>query len=72
MARVFNGHLERLDNWLTARPNVEVLKVDYNGLVSGGIDESVARINDFLGGSLDLPAMAAVVEPDLYHQREGS
>jgi hypothetical protein len=70
MARVFSGHLERLDGWLAGKPNVKVLKVDYNELVSGRVGESAARTNDFLGGGLDLASMAAVVEPDLYRQRE--
>ena len=70
MARIFQGHLERLDGWLAERLNVTMLKVDHNQLVSGDVGESTARIDRFLGGGLDVASMAGVIEPDLYRQRE--
>lgn len=70
MARIFRGHLERLDSWLAERPNVTILNIDHYQLVSGGISESTAEIDRFLGGGLDLASMASVVEPDLYRHRE--
>lgn len=69
MARIFQGHLDRLEPWLESRRDVEVLDVDYNALVDQGSAQIVADIDAFLGGGLDTAAMRAVVEPDLYRQR---
>lgn len=70
MARIFDGHLERLGTWLAGRPDISVLEVDYNDMMAGRVEDHVELINDFVGGGLDTEAMARVVEPDLYRQRE--
>jgi hypothetical protein len=72
MARIFEGHLQRLEPWLTARDDIAVLDVDYNALVGGRSGEIIANVDTFLGGGLDVAAMQAVVEPDLYRQRHRS
>lgn len=69
MARIFEGHLQRLEPWLAARDDIQVLDVDYNELLTGRSPEIVDSIAAFLGAGLDSAAMREVVEPDLYRQR---
>jgi hypothetical protein len=69
MARIFQGHLERLGPWLAGRDDIQVLDVDYNELMGGSTTEIIAGIDAFLGNGLDIAAMRTVVEPDLYRQR---
>jgi len=69
MARIFEGHLRRLEPWLRERDDIAVLEVDYNRLTTDRTDELVAEIDTFLGSGLDVAAMRAVVEPALYRQR---
>jgi len=69
MAALFAQHLQRVEAWLSAQPNVEVLYVDYNQMLRQPAMHA-AEVNRFLGHKLDLERMAAVVEPDLYRQRQ--
>lgn len=68
MAKLFHKHLEQMETWLEAQPHVDVLHVDYNQVIED--PRSHARqIDRFLGGGLDVEAMAGVVDPALYRQR---
>lgn len=69
MARIFQGHLDRLEPWLATRPDMQVLDVDYNAIMEHGARQIAATIDTFLGGGLDVDAMAAVADPALYRQR---
>ena len=69
MARIFRQHLAKLDGWLAERPNVELIDVDYNALVTGGGSATARRVAEFLDRPLDIPAMEAVVDPELYRRR---
>jgi hypothetical protein len=68
MAELFGKHVERVEAWLDAQPNMDVLYVHYSDVLAdpGGQAE---RLNRFLDGVLDAEAMAQVVDPDLYRQR---
>ena len=70
MARIFNGHLRQVNAWLTNQPNLEHLDVKYSQLVDGSRLEDIERINQFLGGELDVRKMKEVVDPDLYRHRK--
>lgn len=72
MARIFEGHLDRLRSWLTTAGGISVLEVDYNDLMDEGPEVPASRIDEFLGGKLDTAAMCAVVEPGLYRQRHAT
>ena len=67
LQRVFARQLRSITRLLTDR-RVPVLYVAHRDCIDdpGG---TAARVNAFLGGSLDEHAMAGVVEPNLYHQR---
>jgi hypothetical protein len=68
LAALFVRQLEELTAWLRARPNFRVLRVGYPDLIRDA--KPVAEeIDRFLGGGLDVAAMAAVVDPALYRQR---
>lgn len=69
MARLYVSHLERVESWLETQPHISKLDVDYNELMTGAARRYAQQVSDFLGGSLDVAAMTAIVEPDLYRQR---
>jgi hypothetical protein len=70
MARLFHKHFREVEAWLQAQPNVSVLNVDYNELVTEPRRHAL-RVNEFLGGSLDVDKMVGVVDPELYRNRAG-
>lgn len=65
----FQKQLDRVRAWLADQPNFDVLRVNYNELVRDPAPV-VRAVNQFLGGGLDTEAMARVVDPALYRQRE--
>ncbi len=68
MTRIFQKELVKVGQWLSAQPNFSLLNVDYNRLV---VQPRVhaAEIDEFLGGGLNLDAMAAAVDPAQYRNR---
>ncbi len=61
-------HLDMVDNWLGRQPNIRCLDVQYHEMIANPID-GVARLNAFLGGDLNVQAMAQVVDENLYRNR---
>lgn len=55
-------------DWLARQPNVRLLTVDFEAVVDDPAG-AAARIADFLGRSLDLRRMAAMVDPALPRHR---
>ena len=51
------------------RPNIAYLNVDYNQMLSDPLP-ILDSVNDFVGGTLDVAAMSAVIDPSLYRNRE--
>ncbi len=68
LARVFTGQMEDIERWMGAHPAFSYLPVVYHELVAQPAVHA-ARLNEFLGGSLDQAAMIAAVDPALYRQR---
>ena len=68
MADLFDKHLQQVNGWLAEQPNMDVLTVDYNGMLADPLPD-VERIVAFLPQPLDPEAMVAVVDPDLYRNR---
>lgn len=62
------AHLERVDQWLKLQPHVAVHRVRYKALVERPQTE-VARVNEFLGGRLDVPRAVGAVDLSLYRNR---
>ena len=68
MAAMFEKHVAQVESWLAAQPNIETIYVSYNDVMTDSRPHA-ERINAFLGGSLDVEAMAAVVDRALYRQK---
>ncbi len=68
MKALFTKHLRQIEAWLQQQPNVAWLDVNYGELVKDPQSQLV-RINEFLGGNLDVAAMAAVADPQLHRNR---
>ena len=69
MAKVYEEHLKEVRGWLVRQPNIEVLYVNYNTMVKDAT-ETLSKVNEFLGGGMDVPVMAAVVDKELYRERK--
>ena len=68
MRILFERELAFIDRWFDEHPNFETCHVIYNDLVSSP-RASADRVNEFLGGALDVDAMTHVVDPTLYRNR---
>ncbi len=68
MGRLFEQHLAQVRAWIEKQPNITCLDVNYNTLMLGPESE-VHKINHFLSGNLDVQAMLAIIDPDLYRQQ---
>ena len=67
MKRLFEKHL-RQEEWLAAQKNIQTLYVHYGDML-GNPGPQIARVNTFLGGTLDTAQMAEIVDPALYRNR---
>lgn len=68
MRQTFERHLEDVESWLTAQPNITVLDINYNEVIGNPLP-SIQRINDFLKVELDGNRMIGVVNKNLYRNR---
>jgi len=64
-------HLEQVERFLARRSCFSTLMVNYADVLAVP-REQASRINQFLGGQLDVDRMAAVAEPSLYRNRHAS
>jgi hypothetical protein len=69
MAALFEKHLATVEQWLAAQPHMRVLYVRYDEVVADALAQA-RRVNEFLGGGLDVDRMAAAVDRTLYRQRQ--
>lgn len=69
MAKIYQEHLKQVNAWIAKQPNIEVLYVNYNNMVSDPFD-SLHKVNEFLGGEMDVNTMAGVVNKELYRERK--
>ena len=68
MAAMFEKHVAQVESWLGTQPNIDVLYVSYNEVVTDSRPHA-KRINEFLGGSLTVDEMVGVVDRALYRQQ---
>lgn len=71
LAEVFARQLRRVLDWAARQPNVALLQLHHRDLIRNPSAEA-NRINDFLGGALNVTGMTDVVDPSLYRQRHAS
>ena len=68
MKALFEAELSKCKKWLAEQPNFKVLYIDYRDMINDGTSQAT-KISDFLDGGLDTKAMASVVDPVLYRNR---
>jgi len=71
MLEIFQAQLDMMLAWVSQQPRLQLLEVSHAEAISDPASVAEA-VNEFLGGGLDVAAMAAVVDPALYHQRANS
>ena len=69
MRQNYEFHLKKVYYQLNRVPNFAVLYLDYPAVVEDPLREA-KRINAFLGGKLNVEAMASAVESSLYRNRQ--
>ncbi len=68
MRKLYVGHLARTRTLLAHRAQFEVHHARYPDVIADPLG-SAREVNRFLGGRLDVDAMAGVVNPELYRKR---
>jgi hypothetical protein len=68
MKELFVSELDAFYKWATSQPYIKLIDVDYNRLQADPLAE-LQRVNTFLGGNLDVEAMASVIDNSLYRNR---
>jgi predicted AlkP superfamily phosphohydrolase/phosphomutase/tetratricopeptide (TPR) repeat protein len=64
----YQKYLDRLKPWCNKNKNVEILMVDYKETINHPT-ETINKIADFLGRSMDREAMKNSISPDLYRTK---
>jgi len=67
---MYEAQLKSVDAWLAAQSNFAVLRVDHADFIRGP-HAAAAAVDAFVGGGLDVAAMAAAVDPSLHRNRAG-
>lgn len=68
MTALFEKHLQQIKGWMGQQENFSVLYVHYSDALAEPRSQA-ERVRTFLGGDLDVEAMAGTVDPDLYRNR---
>lgn len=68
MAALYEKHLQQTQEWMSREPNLDVVFVDYNALMTDPAAQ-LRQVNAFLGGELNAEAMARVADRSLYRQQ---
>jgi len=68
MRALFEDDLWRAGYQLKRRPEFETIELHYSAVLARPLEEA-RRLAEFLGGGLDVEAMAAAVDPQLYRNR---
>ncbi len=65
---LFCSELNAFYDWVGRQNHIRLMKVDYNRMQEEAASE-LQRVNEFLGGTLDVEAMKSVVDGSLYRNR---
>ena len=68
MAELFSRHFNEVLEWIGQQKNIRSLEISYNQLLVEP-EAQIEKLNQFLGGELDITAMLAKIDPKLYRQR---
>jgi hypothetical protein len=69
MRRAYEQHLVKVERFLRNRRCFTTLRLGYRSVIEGPAAEA-RRINEFLGGRLDVEQMATVADRELYRNRK--
>ena len=68
LTEVFRRHLDKVRGWISEQRNVEALFIPYHEVVGDPLP-TAKNVCAFLGREMDVQAMAAAVDPNLYRNR---
>jgi hypothetical protein len=68
MLTLFADHVKKISQLIATRPCFDVIDIDHHDVLHQP-SQQATRINDFLGGGLDVERMAAAVDQRLYRNR---
>ena len=68
LSKLFQAHLDQVESWLENQPNFDTLYISYNEILKDP-EETIDRINKFLGGHLDVDSMESVIDKSLHRQK---
>jgi hypothetical protein len=71
LAKIYAGQLAQAEEWLSSQSMFSFIPMEYHHVLKEP-REAAAEINAFLGGGLDVGAMAPVVDPALHRQRSAT
>jgi hypothetical protein len=69
LKRHFSKHLADTKEWLGQQGNMRVLYINHRDAVMHTAREA-GRLNEFLGGRLDMGKMTAMIDQSLYRERK--
>jgi hypothetical protein len=68
LAQTFQQQLHRIQVWLQKQNNIDVIYIKYQDVIQKSLPE-VDKLNEFLGGLLDVQKCIEVVDVNLYRAR---
>jgi predicted ABC-type ATPase len=68
LEEIYSREIDGVRQWLDEQPNIQVMYVQYNDVLSNPRDVA-ERLNNFLGGTLNVDAMERVPDQSLYRNR---
>ena len=68
MAKIFQKHLNQINNWFSQQENIEVEFVNYNDLLQNP-GSNIIKVNKFLDERLNADSMLSIPDKNLYRQR---
>lgn len=71
LAEVFESQRAGALRWLREQPHIRTLEVDHAAVLADP-DAASLEVSRFLGGGLDVAAMARAVDPRLHRQQSGT
>ena len=71
MGELFTRHLTSMEQWLKQQSHIDVLYINYKDVIENPSQEA-ELVNQFVGNTLNVKKMAAVVDESLYRNKEES
>jgi hypothetical protein len=68
MKQTFENHLQKIKTFLENQPNIQILELKYNQVVSDP-QSATEKISKFFNNELDIKKMTSVVNPKLYRNK---